>query len=73
MTVPTKDDSTTADAEVPYLFMSTGNFGGNINVLELSEAGDAWSLKSQTAVDPQYFGMGLTTMGTDTYMVTWKA
>ena len=57
----------------PYLFMSTGNFGGNINVGELSESGDAWSLKSQTSVDPQYFGMGLTTMGTDTYMLTWKA
>ena len=53
--------------------MSTGNFGGSINVLELNPEGDVWNLKSQTKVDPQYFGMGLTTVGMDTYMVTWKA
>ena len=53
--------------------MSTGNFGGSINVLELNQEGDMWSLKSETRVDPQYFGMGLTTVGSDTYMVTWKA
>ena len=56
-----------------YLMMSTGNFGGSINVLELSETEDEWSLKSQVMVDSQYFGMGLTTVDMSTYLLTWKA
>ena len=55
------------------LIMSTGNFGGSLNVLELNANGDEWNLRSQTQIDSQYFGMGVTTVDTDTYMLTWKA
>ena len=63
----------TSDTDNPILLMSTGNYGGSLNVLEMNENGEEWNLKSTIKVDPQYFGMGLTTVNSDTYVLTWRA
>ena len=57
-----------------HILMSTGSYGGYLNVLELGgEDADEWTLKSRAKVDPQYFGMGLTSVDDYTYLLTWKA
>lgn len=61
------------DGGPAHLIMSTGSYGGFINLLELNASGEEWNLKNRVKVDTQFFGTGLTTLDSETYMLTWRS
>ena len=71
--IPGRRGAKTAIYSKDHLLLSTGSYGGSLNVLELDDDRAEWTQISRIEVPPSYFGTGVTTIGEHTYLLTWKS
>ena len=54
------------------LLLSSGSFGGFLDLVEINEE-DEIEMLSNTQIESQYFGEGVTSVNGKTYLLTWRA